>query len=90
MRPPRFRLRTLMIVVAIVGIVFGLARRSAVYHQQAERQLQILEMEDFPSGPNDPLHFNLFIEYHVRLMDKYNRAARYPWFPVPPDPPPPQ
>jgi hypothetical protein len=25
-----------------------------------------------------------------RIAEKYERAARYPWLPVPPDPPPPE
>ena len=28
------------------------------------------------------------IRYHERLRLRYERAARYPWLPVPPDPPP--
>jgi hypothetical protein len=27
--------------------------------------------------------------YHAALRDKYERAARYPWLPLAPDPPPP-
>jgi hypothetical protein len=27
---------------------------------------------------------------HLRLKDKYERAARYPWLPVDPDPPEPK
>jgi hypothetical protein len=30
------------------------------------------------------------VEYHTRLAAKYARAARRPWVPVAPDPPPPQ
>ena len=29
------------------------------------------------------------ISYHAALFRKYERAARYPWLPVAPDPPPP-
>ena len=28
--------------------------------------------------------------YHASLKRKYERAARYPWLPVEPDPPPPK
>jgi hypothetical protein len=28
--------------------------------------------------------------YHEALAEKYRRAARYPWLPVEPDPPPPE
>ena len=28
--------------------------------------------------------------YHAALRRKYERAARYPWLPVPPDPPEPK
>lgn len=30
------------------------------------------------------------IEYHAARRRKYERAARYPWFPVAPDPPEPE
>lgn len=29
-------------------------------------------------------------QYHERMGDKYARAARYPWLPLPPDPPLPE
>lgn len=31
-----------------------------------------------------------WIAYHRRMLAKYRRAARYPWLPVPPDPPRPE
>jgi len=40
-----------------------------------------------PPGADAAL--NKRAEYRAELGRKYERAARYPWLPVPPDPPPP-
>ena len=105
MRPPGFRLRTLLVAVAVVGVVLSppvlLARSHrflalAVAHQRAG------------GGP----FFHSFIDakglaylddlsrrasrlsperrnWHRSLAQKYFRAASHPWLPVAPDPPPP-
>src|SRR3954469_25325987 len=38
----------------------------------------------------DPMRHRWWALYLGRLRRKYERAARYPWLPVPPDPPPPE
>jgi hypothetical protein len=42
-------------------------------------------------GPVRYLHREkALVRYHSELTEKYQRAARYPWLPVEPDPPEPQ
>jgi hypothetical protein len=38
----------------------------------------------------DIVRYRKLAEHYQRLGEKYDRAARYPWLPVPPDPPPPE
>jgi hypothetical protein len=97
MKLPRFRLRTLMVAVAIFAIVFG----SIVLRQRAERFRQLAEsngMRRFVTGDSEvwiwverPVDVSpLWFEWRRALAEKYERAARYPWLPVPPDPPEPE
>jgi hypothetical protein len=37
----------------------------------------------------EAVRLNRLVGYHARLRAKYERAARQPWLPVAPDPPPP-
>ena len=108
MRLPRFRIRTLMIAVAVVGLLAGLVvaltRRSAGLRQQAASFAQVSNQEALqgmyierryhwgPAEPEKPIiaaHFRRS-DYYAALRAKYERAARRPWLPVAPDPPPPQ
>lgn len=110
MRMPRFRIRTLMIAVAVVAVLTGAGVkwwRSALSHEYRWKAYVALHREEkhgghsfwYHAGPNaayiseggsqlqpDPV----LAEYYCRLRAKYERAARYPWFPVEPDPPPPE
>src|SRR4051794_41783878 len=102
---PRVRLRTLMIVVAIAALLFGgvleAGRRRARFRQlerhymweQMDAGFATLLMESFerdPSvGPRKLAAARRLEAYYGRLRAKYERATRYPWLPVPPDPPPP-
>jgi hypothetical protein len=93
MRLPRFRLRTLMIAVAVAGIALDLHTRScasrqlAVYHDKESLKL-------LPCGEHERLfdarRQRAWIWWHLDLAAKYRRAADHPWLPVPPDPPPPK
>jgi hypothetical protein len=90
---PRFRLRALMVAVAIVAVLLGLwagierrradFRRIARYHSY--RNLGLL----VDSRSLTPLELRRD-EWHAALAKKYTRAARYPWLPVEPDPPEPE
>src|SRR4051794_10012723 len=102
MRPPRFGLRTLMIIIALLGLFLGsvawlvrMGRKAAQLRQIAQRHA-IAEaanhvrvyrrwnghmMHDEAPGPKSA--------YHAAMRRKYEHAARSPWRPVEPDPPPP-
>lgn len=88
MRLPKFRVRTLLIIVAIVGLICGggetLRRRRANFRQEAH-DLRWAEYVEW-HGERRP---NV-AEYYNRLARKYEYAARYPWLPVAPDPPEPR
>ena len=106
MRPPRFRLRTLLIVVALVALALvpaTLARRRqrfealAHHHREAAGgpfavslispagRAHLYELA-FRAGLLSPERR----QWHRDLTVKYERAARYPWLLVAPDPPPPE
>ena len=99
MRPPHFRLRTLMIAVAVVGVGLTLAERHrrfqrlAAYHATKEGELRSLGGGLAPpmsliDGNSGAMVVDEW-DYHVRLRRKYERAARCPWLSVEPDPPSP-
>lgn len=111
MRPPRFRLRTLLIAVAVVSAAAGmmaLRRRSgrlaevaATYraawqqHRDArDRGIPIFVMDDAgvpaPTRRLTDREADRWIEYYDARASRYERAARYPWLPVEPGPPPPE
>jgi hypothetical protein len=81
-----------MIAVAVVGVTIGVIerrnrfKRRAVYHQA---EFMKLASQVPPLGglkhPNIPR-----LEWHYARRLEYERAARRPWLPVPPDPPPPE
>ena len=96
---PRFRLRSLLITVAIAAVLLaagvwgqrsGAYQRRAAYHRA---QLQI-----WPELPY--FHAEQYSEdlkamlrrrgWHEAMADKYERAARSPWLSVEPDPPEPK
>lgn len=104
---PRFRIRTLMIAVAVAalfaGAGVGLLRRRSAFQRRAAVYARAANEEGLvgmyierryhwgPAEPEKPI-----IQAHYRRSDhydalraKYERAARRPWLPVPPDPPAP-
>ena len=124
---PRFRIRTLMIAVAVIATALTAIamrersadlRRRAAYHAEAERSYMALHTRarvavegilihpdplpppqiSFAVGDPDEIPFaracmdryeKAFV-YHSAMRRKYGHAARRPWLPVPPDPPPPE
>ena len=88
MRLPRFRLRTLVVAVAGLAVAVAMASlsiRSAAYSQLAEYHRVEAFRSSYPGALNGPAR----LARHLELHSKYERAARYPWLPVAPDPPPP-
>jgi hypothetical protein len=51
-------------------------------------------LEDMPPAAQGPVRYllrsKMLMTYHRALRAKYERAARRPWLPVPPDPPDPK
>jgi hypothetical protein len=107
MRLPRFRLRVLMIAVAVAGVaiagVVGLRRRGESLRRMAQghdlaarRAADALwappgwETNPGEGGQRSAIPDWERLAYHNRLKEKYERAARYPWLPVGPDPPEPE
>jgi hypothetical protein len=79
-----------------VGIVLGATierhnrfRRIAAHHQaEFEKLVRRLPPEIlYGDCSDDPIMRRL--EWHESMRLKYERAARYPWLSVDPDPPPP-
>ena len=128
---PRFTVRRLMVLVAIVAIAFGyrnaIRRRDkfefqAFFHRQEMQDCRaylagatVLTTEGdgkrtyrraVPTGPDpfiadarsrgwgvelfEPASLKRLEAYHAAMTAKYERAARYPWLPVEPDPPEPE
>jgi hypothetical protein len=100
---PRFRLRTLMIAVAVLGVIFWTTlwlgkrvrgyRWMAEYHDSRRWKTPIAR----PPGATDQgitaggLVTSVERErWHAAMAAKYWRAARYPWINVEPDPPEPR
>ncbi len=106
MRPPRFRLRTMMILVAVLALSLSAAvlwlrreqyRRLAEVYSLTEKVLRVDShmargTAAFPLlDLSDSMDRNARqADYYARLRRKYERAATRPWLPVAPDPPPPE
>src|SRR4051794_29234234 len=103
MRPPRFRLRTLLILVAVAAVGLWaerMWRRSASMRQKAALWAKI-EAEDREMADRLQSRWVDSLAWVVdniealreeaeragRLRAKYERAAMRPWLPVEPDPP---
>jgi hypothetical protein len=98
---PRFTVRRLMIAVAIIGLALALAvmlKRSGEFRALAEKQAyyeagSLAYADDARGEGGDPQRVargEQMAAYHRALKAKYERAARYPWLPVEPDPPEPE
>jgi hypothetical protein len=91
MRLPRFRFTVgrmmVLVAVAAVAILVGdsLRRLSGEYADKAERYRYgaFLAVQGYPGGSPDQLRQSDLLRGFAR---KYDRAARFPWLPVRPDP----
>jgi hypothetical protein len=98
----RFTIRRMMVVVAVIALLLGAAailrrqahlQQLADYHAETARQLRSSHGSIIrPDGAyvHVPLTPPRLADYHEDLARKYERAARYPWLPVEPDPPEPE
>jgi hypothetical protein len=88
MRRLRFTVRGMMIAVAIVGLAVGcLAERRARFTRIYNRHSRYLLGKG--SGWYTARSYRI-IDWNVDMYEKYERAVRYPWLPVAPDPPEPE
>lgn len=91
MRLPRFRVRTLLVLVAVVAVLiwgsmmgvrsFDYYRRANFYGSQEYGWRQIAAR-----GRWDAKFASECAEYFAHLTRKYRRATWRPWMPVTPDP----
>jgi hypothetical protein len=105
MRVPKFRIRTLMIAVAVLGIAFGglaglqqMSQRSVTLralarnhrHRGLVNRLTLELLVAQRAAKADTERYRMRAEYHNALDRKYEYAARHPWLPVSSDPPEPR
>src|SRR5947208_3412475 len=93
MRRPRFRVRTLLVLVAAVAVLiwgsmmgarsFDYYRRASDYGANERGWRAIADRPNQPGGREFRLRC---VEYYARLAQKYRRAMWRPWMPVAPDP----
>jgi hypothetical protein len=102
----RFTVRRMMVAVAIVGIcVWGeWMRRASVAHRERAEHFRLLGLPSSHTGvalltsaeerrialASAEARERRFNRYYEFMIAKYERAARYPWLPVEPDPPEPE
>lgn len=102
MKRLRFTIGRLMSLVAIIGVLIWVGvsayrgwvlapmyRSRARYHVQHEKVTIIAVRE--PTHTAGPQELDALTRkwqaYHSSMRQKYERAASFPWLPLPPDPP---
>lgn len=106
MRPPRLRLRTLMIAVSAIALILGAAAwterhrrwvrdalRISLKHQYAamiEGRVEVVSGRKSPGSPAGNERARRRVAYHNAMAEKYSQAALRPWMPIWPDPPEPK
>lgn len=102
MHLPRFRLRTLRIAVTVAALALAvyadIERRRAYFqavvrhHWEMVAANSIIHKTGYQTSyePGPSLRNCQRAAYHRGLVNKYRQAARRPWLPVAPDPPPPK
>jgi hypothetical protein len=102
MRFPRMTTRRWMLAVLVVGLLCLLEHRRrefeslAAYH--GSKVIRIVVRYQSTDGTWYWKHRGTFLtraqveeaDWHAALAERYGHAARYPWLPVEPDPPPPE
>jgi len=90
---PRMTTRRWLIAVVVVAIVLEVARLmwlSAEYRLRALEHATIRLDMKLPMDAKTLNWVQRFHAYHQAMREKWERAARFPWLPVAPDPPEPQ
>jgi hypothetical protein len=93
MRLPRvrFTVRRMMVAVAVLSLLIGWGIESGRREGRFRTAARVHWLASFgraPDGPGQVTEAGL--RWHDRMAEKYDRAARYPWLPVEPDPPEPK
>jgi hypothetical protein len=96
----RFTLLRLMVAVGVMAVVFGVWVRRERFLERAWRYADpsSIPISDPPEAgtaafqewEREQERQRLRVEHFDQLRLKYERAARYPWLPVAPDPPEPR
>lgn len=86
---PRFTVRRLMIAVAVVAGIAGMAKRSRDFRRTAE-QYGAVYCPSPNSTPEQVRSLARFNEFQEQMSRKYRFAAWTPFLPVLPDPPGPE
>lgn len=87
MKRPRFTVRWLMLLVAIVALLFGglaITRSRRASFLKRSEELRWSAYVERHGGSIKAA------EYCEQLAPKYEYAARHPWLPLSPDPPEPR
>jgi hypothetical protein len=87
-----------MIAVAVAAGILGAVRWNREMNRRASRyaQREVYHLiRGFDGTPDwirnkQPADVRRRVDYHAALARKWNRAYRYPWLPVEPDPPEPE
>ena len=102
MRLPRLRftVRRMMVAVAAVGVLLGIAKLAwlrQVYQQRAEKHSALIDLFERPAEHEvipwflSRQEFRAYarerVNYHVRMVSKYRSAASHPWQTISVDPP---
>jgi len=102
MRLPRFRVRTLMVLVGVVALLiwgtmmgvrsfnyYWLARTYAAYERGWRESAESDRGNPARSRSVGVVYGRQIADYYAPLARKYRRAMWRPWTPVAPDPPAP-
>ncbi|WP_435016358.1 hypothetical protein TA3x_003923 [Tundrisphaera sp. TA3] len=90
----RFTVRRMMVAVAMASVVFALAASLLRRSSEFRRRATLHRLAYAKIHPNTGAFPDLYLSdkelHHIDLATKYERAARYPWLPIEPDPPEPK
>ncbi len=97
----RFTVRWMMAAVAILGVTLGFyawsRRRSEAfairwihhYGKATDSGIELVKTGRMGDAARAAM-LRRRMDWHCDMWQKYGHAARYPWLPVPPDPPEPE